>query len=269
MSESENHPTGASEGDPPRGRIGRGTLLQVGLRANLLQAAWNFERQQGLGWAFALVPALAQLYPDRAVRLERLAEHTAYFNTQPTLASLALGAAIRAEEQRAAGQGDAAGMARLKSALGSTLAALGDRLFWFSLRPFAAAVGVLLALAHPERAWGAIALWLCYSVPHLGLRFGGVLWGYEAGPGALTAAFRERLERAVRILAVLGCAVLGVAFAWALAPGGEPRPIAVQSALAGGLGFGLVTAQRARTSPTRWALALGVIGLALALWLHG
>jgi len=96
-----------------------------------------------------------------------------------------------------------------------------------------------------------------------------VLWGYEAGPGALTGAFRERLERAVRILAVLGCAVLGVAFAWALAPGGDPRPIAVQSALAGGLGFGLITAQRARTSPTRWALLLGAIGFGLAFRLHG
>jgi PTS system mannose-specific IID component len=95
------------------GRVDRGTLLRVGLRANLLQAAWNFERQQGLGWAYALAPALALLYPERATRLERLAEHTAYFNTQPTLASLALGAAIRAEEARADGVGDAAGMARL------------------------------------------------------------------------------------------------------------------------------------------------------------
>ena len=249
--------------------VKRSTLLAVGLRANLLQAAWNFERQQGIGWAYAIAPALRVLYPDRAQRLERLVEHTAYFNTQPTLASLALGAAIGVEEDRAAGVGDAAGMARLKSALGSTLAAAGDRLFWFSLRPFAAAVGVLLALAHPQQAWGAVGLWSLYALPHLGLRFAGVHAGYEAGPGVLSGAFRERLEQAVRWLAVIGCAVLGVAFAWALAPGGEPRPIAVQSALAGGLGLGLLTAQRARPSPTRWALVLGIVGLGLALRVHG
>jgi len=250
-------------------RIDRGTLLRVGLRANLLQAAWNFERQQGLGWAFALAPALRRLYPESQARLARLAEHTAYFNTQPTLASLALGAAIRAEESRAAGAGDAAGMARLKAVLGSTLAALGDRLFWFTLRPFAAAVGVLLSLAHPQHAYGALALWCLYALPHLGMRFAGVHWGYVAGPAALTGAFRERLERTARWLAVLGCAVLGVAFAWSLAPAGEPRPIAVQSALACGLGLGLLTAQRARPSPTRWALALGTLGLGLALRVHG
>jgi len=251
-------------------RVDRGTLLEIGLRSNLLQAAWNFERQLGLGWAFALAPALRALYPDRETRLDRLAEHTAYFNTQPTLASIALGAAVRVEEDRSAGgAGDAASMARLKSALGSTLAALGDRLFWFSLRPFAAAVGVLLGMVHPSHGWGALSLWLVYAVPHLALRFGGVGWGYAAGPAVLSGAFRERLEAAVRWLALLGCVVLGVALAWALAPGGEPRPIAVQCALAVGLGVGLLTAQRPRPSPTRWALAFGFLGLILAWRFHG
>ncbi|MCE9626983.1 MAG: PTS system mannose/fructose/sorbose family transporter subunit IID [Candidatus Eisenbacteria bacterium] len=246
-------------------RISRMTLFMVGFRAHLLQAVWNFERQQGIGWAFALAPVLERLYPDRATRTERLAEHTAYFNTQPTLASFALGAAARVEEARAAGQGDAASMARLKSALGSTYAALGDRLFWFTLRPFAAACGVLLALTRPQSMSGALVLWLVYALPHVGLRAMGVLWGYEQGPGVLSGAFRERLEWVVRVLGVLGCAVLGVVFAWSLAPGGEPRPIAVQCALAGGLGLGLLTAQRARPSPTRWALVLGILGLWLAL----
>jgi hypothetical protein len=128
---------------------------------------------------------------------------------------------------------------------------------------------VLLALAHPQQPWGALALWCLYALPHQGLRFGGVIWGYAVGPSVLTGVLRDRLEYTVRWLAVIGCAVLGVAFAWALAPGGEPRPIAVQSALAAGLGFGLLSAQRARPSPTRWALVIGILGLGLALRVHG
>ena len=61
--------------------------------------------------------------------------------------------------------------------------------------------------------------------------------------------------------------MLGVLVAWALAPGGEIRPIAVQSALAAGLGLGMLSAQRARPSPTQWALGLGVLIL-LAAWLR-
>jgi len=251
-------------------RLGRGTLWRMALRANLLQATWNYERQQGVGWAYALQPALEKLYPEAAVRSERLAEHTAYFNTQPTLASLALGAAARLEEQRAAGQGpDAVGMARVKAVLGSTLAALGDRLFWFSLRPFAAALGVLVALARPGSGSGAIVLWLCYASVHIGLRFAGVGIGYARGPAVLAGRLRRYLETAVTVLAYAGCIVLGVTLAYSLAPGGEPRPIAVESALAAGLGLGLLSAQRARPSPTQWALGLGVLGVLAAWFRHG
>ena len=253
---------------PEPGKLGRRTLAAVAWRANLLQATWNFERQQGLGWAFALQPVLRALYPDAATRRARLAEHTAYFNTQPTLASLALGAAAHLEEARAAGTGpDEAGMQRVKAALGSTLAALGDRLFWFSLRPFAAALGVLVALARPGTAWGAAALWIVYAGGHLGVRFLGGGGGYAAGPSVLGGRLRALLETVVTVLAYAGCIVLGVLVAYSLAPGGASRPIAVQSALAGGLGLGLVSAQRARPSPTQWALGLGALTLA-AVWLH-
>ena len=248
------------------GSLSRGTLLRMAVRANLLQSTWNFERQQGVGWAYALQPALDELYRDARVRRERLAEHTAFFNTQPTLASLALGVAARLEEERAAGAGpDGAAMARVKAALGSTLAALGDRFFWFTLRPFAAALGVLVALARPEAPWGALVLWLVYALPHLFVRTAGVGWGYERGPAVLGGALRRSFERAVTLLAYGGCVVLGVLVAYGLAPGGEMRPIAVQSALAGGLGLGLLSAQRARPSPTQWALGLGVLVL-LAAW---
>ena len=244
------------------------TRLAMAFRANLLQATWNFERQQGLGWAWALAPALKRLYPDRTVRLERLAEHTAYFNTQPTLASLALGAVAQLEEQRAAGPGpDAAAMVRIKNVLGSTLAALGDRLFWFSLRPFAAALGVLVAITRPASPLAAVVLWLTYASVHLGVRVAGVSWGYTEGPSVLTGRLRTRLEVTITLLAYAGCILLGVLVAWSLAPGGEPRSIAVQSALAAGLGLGLVSAQRARPSPTQWALGLGVLGL-VAAWLR-
>lgn len=247
-------------------RLPGSTLFAMGMRAQLLQATWNFERQQGVGWAYALQPALERLYPDKALRDERLAEHTAYFNTQPTLASLALGAVARLEAERAAGSGpDASGIARIKSVLGSTLAAMGDRLFWFSLRPFAAALGVLVALSRHDSVWPAVILVAVYASVHQAVRLLGVAWGFAKGPAVLGGELRARLELAVTLLAYAGCIVLGVAVAWSLAPGGEPRPVALQSALAGGLGLGLLSAQRARPSPTQWALALGALGL-FAAW---
>jgi mannose/fructose/N-acetylgalactosamine-specific phosphotransferase system component IID len=246
------------------GRLKSRDLWRMAARSLFLQATFNYERQQGLGWAWALQPALERLYPDPAECRERLAEHTAYFNTQPTLASLALGAVAALEERRAAGEGpDAVAMARIKSVLGSSLAALGDRLYWFTLRPFAACLGVLVALGG---SWlGAVALWVCYNLLHLGVRFLGVGWGYRAGTAVLDGEQRRRFERLTERIAVLGTALVGVMTAWLLVPGGQPRPLVFQAVFAAGLGLGLVAGTRPRPSPTEWALGAGVLCV-VATW---
>ena len=232
--------------------------LAIAVRASLLQATFNYERQQGLGWAWALKPALDRFYWDSAARRARLIEHSAYFNTQPTLASLALGAVANLEERRAAGGGpDAETIARARSALGSSAAALGDPLFWFTLRPFAAALGVLLAPLGPLVC--ASALWLCYNIVHLGLRLRGVDWGYKEGPAVLSGPRRERLVRFTRALAGLGATLAGVILAWMLVPRGAPRPLIEQVTLVAGLGVGMFAAQRGRPSPTEWAIGIGVM----------
>ena len=239
--------------------------LRMALRAELLQATFNYERQQGLGWAFSLEPALERVLPDSVQRRERLAEHTAYFNTQPTLASLALGAVARLEQQRALDpEGSRNDVAHVKAVLGSALAALGDRLFWFTLRPLVACVGVLLASAG---SWtGAAVLWLCYNLLHQSIRLLGVEWGWREGPAVLGDRLRKRLERVTRFLAVMGAAVVGATIAALLVPAGEPRPLPFQAALLAGLGAGLVVTQRPRLSPTQWALGAGALCVAAAIW---
>jgi mannose PTS system EIID component len=246
------------------GRLRDSDLGLMALRASLLQSTWNYERQQGIGWAWALEPALRRLYPDAEVRRERLAEHTAYFNTQPTMASLALGAVAALEERRAAGEGpDADAMGRVKGVLGSSLAALGDRLFWFTLRPLAAVIGVWLAL--DGRWWGALAMWLCYNLLHLGVRWFGVRWGYQAGPAVLGGGLRNRFEGGTRLLASLGAVAVGVTLAWLVAPSGTGPTMLFESALGAGLGIGLLGALRPRPTPTEWALGLGALCL-VAAW---
>jgi PTS system mannose-specific IID component len=241
-------------------------LRRMAVRASLLQATWNYERQQGLGWAWSLMPALDHVLPDRADRAARLAEHTAYFNTQPTLASVALGVVAGLEEQRAQGGAvDADQVARVKGVLGSALAALGDRLFWFTLRPFAACVGLLLAV---RGSWvGALAMWLVYNLVHLGMRWRGVGWGYRSGPAVLAEGLRPALERFIDRVATLGALLVGVLTALLLVPNGEPREITFQILLIAGLVLGLLTATRARPTPSQWALGLGLMAVVSA-WLR-
>lgn len=248
-------------------RLSSWDLFRMAMRTLLLQSTWNYERQQGVGWAFSIEPALERLIPDPRERCERLAEHTAYFNTQPTLASVALGVGAALEEQRAAGAPiDAAAMTRVKNALGSSLAAVGDRLFWLTLRPLAACVGAMLAFGSLLR--GAIAFWLCYNIFHLTIRFLGVGWGYRGGPELVASRLRGRLERLTEWAGLAGCVVLGIFNAQLIASNGTPRPLIFQLVLLAGIGIGFVVAQRPRPSATEWALGAAVLCLA-AGWAHG
>jgi len=241
-------------------------LWGIGLRASLLQATWNYERQQGLGWAWALQPALRRFIRDPRRRAVRLADHTAFFNTHPTMASLALGVVSRMEEDGAATGGpEADEVRRAMTVMGSSLAALGDRLFWFALRPVAACVGLMLVPFGPWTA--AMAMWLTYNALHQTVRFAGVGWGYRHGPAVLSGPLRGRLEGLRHGLVLGGVALVGVLFAAMIAPGGAPRTLGFQVALGGGLAFGLVASQRPRPSPTEWAMIIGALALGGAWWL--
>ena len=149
--------------------------------------------------------------------------------------------------------------------LGSSLAALGDRLFWFTLRPFAACLGIALILLGAP--WGALALWLTYNVVHQTVRLLGVRWGYAAGPAVASGPLRARLETLIGVFGRLGALIVGVAMAALMVPGGVPSDPGFELLLAGGLALGLVVAPRSRPSPTEWALMVAALALVLG-WRH-
>ncbi len=119
-------------------------LARTTTRALHIQVLLTPERMQGPGFAFALLPVLQRLYPDREELGRALRRHLAYFATHPVLAGYVLGAAARWEERRAAGEPvtDEA-IDTWKRTLASPLAAVGDPFFWATLRPLAGLVGVL------------------------------------------------------------------------------------------------------------------------------
>jgi hypothetical protein len=236
-------------------------------RASLLQATWNYERQQGVGWAWALAPALERLEPDASSRARRLAEHTAYFNTQPTPRLARLGTVAALEEERAAGQGpDTDAMARVKSVLGSALARSAIDCFWLTLRPFAACLGIVVAITIGPLtgAPGDVAR-LQRGSPAAAIRRRGLGLSRRTQSARPTApAPRGTDPPALHRRVGAGRRAGG---------GAAPRRAAsrVRSATRSrwrlGLTFGLLTAQRSRPSPTGWALIAGAASM-IGVWTH-
>ena len=110
------------------------------LRLMAVQGSWNYERMLGVGMGYAAEPLLEDLKTVDPVRHgEAVVRSAEFFNCNPNLAGLALGATARAEYEAVPG----VQIARLRTALCSPLGALGDELFWAGLVP--TLVGLALA----------------------------------------------------------------------------------------------------------------------------
>lgn len=163
----------------------RADLAQVFLRSFLFQSMWSFQRMQNVGWLFSLWPVFRRLYPDQGERARAAQSHADYFNTHPYTADIILGVVAGMEERLAAGDSaikrDA--VIAAKKTMAGPLSALGETLFWATLRPLLlVAAAVAGALSQRNGWWVTTLVYLgIFNILHVGVRAGGLWMGYHRG----------------------------------------------------------------------------------------
>lgn len=195
-------------------------LTKIFLRSFFLQSVWNFERMQNLGFLYALFPALERAHASSQDSLKQaVLRHLNFFNTHPYMANLVLGISAAMEENIAKGESEKIGTAssyqevvELKNHLGGPLAAMGDSLFWGSLRPLLALFAVgWVWLGPAPLAWIAPAFFLLfYNIPHLGMRGWGLWQGYHLKMKAIERFQEFRIQRKVAWLHLIGLVSIGL-----------------------------------------------------------
>ena len=229
-----------------------------------IQANWNYERMIGVGMAWSASPILAELMQrDRARHSEAVARSAEFFNCNPNLAGLAVGALSRAELDGVPGPQ----VLRLRTALSGPLGALGDRLFWAGLVPFLSGFA-LACVALGAGVWAVAALVLTYNVIRAGVTWWALRTGLREGMQVGAAVGRSWLPWAAGAIAAPAGFAVGAALpltaAWLL-QGQEPITplIALAVALVG------LVAQRAAggwvTSVRYTAVVLAAVVLAARL----
>lgn len=171
--------------------------FRVWLRLFLLQGSWNFERLQGLGFFFAIYPALQKLYSGE--RLQQVCrEHAGYFNTHPFLAPFVAGAVLELEERRSQGEDEPVNVHEFKEMVAAPYAAVGDALFWGGLRPLAAGIALLFAVKGIILA--PVIFLVLFNLAPFWFRIFGFSRGYRSGVESLEFLQRHRLpDWAIRI----------------------------------------------------------------------
>ena len=192
----------------PRRRVSPLTLLRVLWRSLFLQAAWNPHGMQNLGFAFAMEPALAELYPDASSRARAARRHLEFFNCHPYLAAAIVGGAVRLEEEVARGAAEPRTVSAFKSALASPFAALGDGFFWLALRPAAA---LIAAVSEPYLGlWCVVLFLVLYDGVHVIARAWLFFAGYLRGEGIVSTVSHVHLPQTIAILKGSAAVLSGV-----------------------------------------------------------
>ena len=157
------------------------------LRSFAVQATFNYRTLIANGFAFALLPALREIFHGRPAEFDAALErHTRVFNSHPYFTGIALGAVAVLEAQGAEPQV----IERFKSAVRGSLGSLGDRLIWAGWRPACLLVALLLFFVGVPW-WGVLGTFLLtYNIGHFFVR----AWGFRIGLRHATAV-AEQLRR--------------------------------------------------------------------------
>jgi mannose PTS system EIID component len=249
-------------------RVSGLTLWRVLWRSLFIQAGYNAQLLQSLGFVYALSPALRRLYPTPEAQGAAVRRHLVPFNTHPYVAAAIVGGALALEEKVAAGEAPPEKVTAYKSALMGPLAALGDSFFWHSLRPAVGAVSA--ALVPMVSAWAALIFLVVYNTVHLTFRARFFLMGYGQGEKLVESLARAHLPRWSQLLRSLAAFCSGGLAAWLAVAFGTNQagalgaPLAAGCLLAGLAAYELV---KRRVSPyaVLYAVALLAFGAGATL----
>ncbi len=187
--------------------LGFPVLARMYLRSFFSQGSFAFSMRQNIGFVYCLEPAGSRIWSDPEDRKRFYLRHLEYYNGNPFMVTLVLGAVAKMEERFRDGDGvSEEDIRRFKLAVGPAVGAVGDRFFWRTLRPFGIATGLLGVFWFG--VWGIPLFLALFNLPVLFLRWYWLVRGYSLGPRVVIEIKNHTLERAAGMMEALGAAML-------------------------------------------------------------
>jgi len=166
-----------------------------------------------------------RLFKEREKRISFLRRHLSFFNAHPYFASYALGAISRVEEDT---PNNPELVERFKNALIGPLGAIGDQLFWGTIKPgciLLAMIGVFL-IENVNYLLGYFFIMLVlYNIPHILIRMTGLRTGYREGFDVYKLLNAAQFQRYRNLYRILGAISLGFIIGFSIPQYGTINPM--------------------------------------------
>ena len=188
------------------------------LRTFFLQALWNFERLQNVGFLYILYPVFKSLYKDKEKRKEALLRHIGFFNTNPYMVNIIIAMVINAENNIALGQEkNIKKPEMIKSVMAGPTAAIGDYFFWGTWRPFVSFISILMIILSMNMfsinfLWIAPVIFIVvYNIVHLAFRYWSLIISFRLNEKMIKLISKLEIKYIVDIFRIIGLVVITLA----------------------------------------------------------
>lgn len=170
-----------------------------------LQWGWNYEKMQGLGYCYVIMPILRKLYANDPEKMKKaLKTELGYFNTSQPMSNLIIGTDAALQEEFGIEEAEDA-IVGVKTGLMGPFAGVGDTIFITIYRAIVFSIAAYIAM---EGQAVALLIPLICGLLVLGVRYKFTFWGYEQGR-KLATGFSGQLKRITEAASVLGLTVVG------------------------------------------------------------
>ena len=188
------------------------------LRTFFLQALWNFERLQNIGFLYILYPVFKSLYKDKEQRKQALLRHIGFFNTNPYMINIIIAMVINAETNIACGkEQNIKKPEMIKSVMAGPVAAIGDSFFWGTWRPFVSFVSILMIILSTNM-FSVSLLWiapiifiLLYNVVHLAFRYWSLVISFRLNEKLIKLISKLEIKFIGDIFRIIGLIIITLA----------------------------------------------------------
>lgn len=193
------------------------SILLSGLKLNLLQASWNFERLQNIGFLFAIINILKIIYKNNIEGLRNaIKRHIEFFNTHIFFSSALVGMVSRLEEEIDNSDPEKKNREIENAKIGvmGPLAAIGDSIFWSAIKPFALLTGIgytyLMEFSIDSFIWGSIISLIIYNLPRIFVKYYLLIKSYYNYQKLFTLLQQIKFQHLIKVIKLTGMILLGV-----------------------------------------------------------
>jgi PTS system mannose-specific IID component len=164
---------------------------------------YNFETQQAPSVAFSMRKALRKIYKDDKEYIEAMDNRYKYFNANPLMANVILGATLAMEENEGIKAKNA--VQSLKTSLMGPFSGVGDSIFWILIPTIMGSIAGYMAVQ--GNATGAV-IWMILQAMFYFLKVWLFKTGYNSGTKLVTS-LGKKINIFTDAISIMGLMVIG------------------------------------------------------------